>query len=269
MTEPAAWGAAADPGRRIGRLVEFHPTIGSTNDRASELLAAGEEGIAVVADLQMAGRGRHGRSWTSPAGVNLMVSLGLRVDLDASVAWQLGGAAALALLAACASALPSSVRLALKWPNDLVDATGRKIAGLLLETRVVGERVREAVIGCGINVNWPHDEMPDEIASRATSLFELAGSRVSRVDLLARYLASLDAEIALVVGGVSPVERLRDASCLIGREVTVSAAGEILSGIVTGIGDDGSLLLQTDGGSRSLGLGEVVRVGSADAGVPA
>src|SRR5205823_2439632 len=65
------WSNAGDAGRRLGRTVEFHASIGSTNDRAWERLRQGDEGSAVVADLQTAGRGRHGRTWSSPAGVNV------------------------------------------------------------------------------------------------------------------------------------------------------------------------------------------------------
>src|SRR5262245_36262638 len=83
-SEPS-WAAASDPSRRIGRIVEFHTEMGSTNDRAREALAAGVgDGLVVVADLQTAGRGRRGRTWTSPAGVNLMLSVGLRPRLDAA-----------------------------------------------------------------------------------------------------------------------------------------------------------------------------------------
>ncbi|HLY36279.1 MAG TPA: hypothetical protein VKU35_06185, partial [Candidatus Limnocylindria bacterium] len=79
MRSSAVWSTAAEPGRRVGHRIEFHASIGSTNDRAWQLLRAGNEGIAVVADLQTAGRGRHGRTWSSPPGVNLMVSVGVRV----------------------------------------------------------------------------------------------------------------------------------------------------------------------------------------------
>ncbi len=89
----ASWSAAADPSRRIGRTVEFHAEIGSTNDRAREALRRRREaatGLAVVADLQTAGRGRRGRTWSSPAGVNLMLSVGVRPRIEAADAGLLG-----------------------------------------------------------------------------------------------------------------------------------------------------------------------------------
>lgn len=265
------WDAAAEPGRRVGQAVEFHPSIGSTNDRAWELLRAGREGIAVVADLQTAGRGRHGRAWASPGGVNLMVSIGARVDLAPEHAWRLGAAAALALLEASRSVVtPSSAAtLALKWPNDLVDARGGKLAGLLAETAIIAGRVHDAVIGVGINVNWRRTEMPREIADRATSLCELQGLEVDRVALLGRYLDSLDQRLSAVERGRSPIDGFRAASWLTGRQVEVSAGERTCAGVVAGIGEDGSLLLETDGGQIGLGYGEVTRVGVATEQVPA
>ena len=164
-----------DPDRRVGRSLEYHERIGSTNDRARERLTGGDDGVVVVADVQTAGRGRRGRSWESPAGVNLMLSVGLALNLSADVAWQLGASAALAVRAAAAP----WAELKVKWPNDLVTPAGEKVAGLLLETALAGDRVVQAIVGIGINVNWERAEMPPEIAARATSLGTLPAPRLT------------------------------------------------------------------------------------------
>ncbi|TMB53777.1 MAG: hypothetical protein E6J47_09040 [Chloroflexi bacterium] len=128
MTDSLSWPDAADPGRRVGRAVEYHAAIGSTNDRARELLAEPDgEGVAVVADLQTAGRGRRGRVWVSPPGVNLMVSVAVRPAFGPDLASLLGLSVALALRASCSSVAPDA-GLAIRWPNDLVDGLGRKVA---------------------------------------------------------------------------------------------------------------------------------------------
>ena len=256
----ASWSAAADPSRRIGRTVEFHDEIGSTNDRAREALAAGAgDGLAVVADLQTAGRGRRGRSWTSPAGVNLMLSVGLRPRLAAADAGLLGIAAALAVRDACAAAA-TGADLRVRWPNDVVTADGRKLAGLLVETALEEGRLSEAIIGCGINVNWPPAEMPDEVRDRATSLLELAGGPIDRVDLLSAVLDALDAGIAALERGESPVSRLAAVSALDGRQVTVDLGSHQMDGTAAGITEQGLLLLDTDAGRVALAVGEVVAV---------
>ena len=259
----ASWSAAADPSRRIGRTVEFHAEIGSTNDRAREALAAGVgDGLAVVADLQTAGRGRRGRTWVSPAGVNLMVSVGVRPRLEAADAGLLGIAAALAVRDACVAVAPG-VDLRVRWPNDVVTADGRKLAGLLVETAVEEERLSEAIIGSGINVNWSLAEMPDEVRDRATSLLELAGGPIDRVALLSAVLHALDSEIAALERGEAPVARLAAVSALDGRQVTVDMGTDRLEGIPAGISEHGLLLLDTDAGRVALAVGEVVAVRDA------
>ena len=245
-----------DPDRRVGRSLEYHEYIGSTNDRARERLTGGDDGVVVIADMQTAGRGRRGRSWESPAGVNLMLSVGLALNLSADVAWQLGASAALAVRAASAP----WAELTVKWPNDLVTRAGEKVAGLLLETALAGDRVVQAIVGIGINVNWERAVMPPEIAARATSLQDLAGAQVDRMVLLGRLLAELDAEVVALERAESPLERLRDASWLDGREVRVTADQGEVEGVVAGIGDDGALVIETARGRLAVAYGEVVAV---------
>lgn len=256
------WRPAERPRRRVGAL-ESHATIGSTNDRARDALAEVRgDGRAVVADEQTGGRGRRGRAWLSPPGVNLMVSVGLRPNLTAADAWQLGLSAALAARAACAASVPS---VGLKWPNDLVErAGGLKVGGLLVETALDGERLESAVIGIGINVNWRRADMPDEIAERATSLAEIAGRDLDRVALLGRLLDELDEELVLLEAGASPLERYRAACVTLGARVTVETPDGAVSGLAVGLDATGALLVETDAGPVGLATGEVVRVHGGD-----
>ena len=254
------WTDAADPARRVGRAVEFHPEIGSTNDRARELVETDGAGIAVVTDLQTAGRGRRGRTWTSPAGANLMCSVGIRPSLAARDAGLLGASVALAVLTACRP----WAALAVRWPNDLVAVDGAKVAGLLLETSIVGDALTHAVLGVGINANWARADMPAELRDTATSLTELAGRPLDRVALLAGLLSALDDEVTRLERGASPVERLRAVSWLDGRALEVDTGDGVVSGTGAGIADDGSLLLDTADGRLALGHGEVVRVRAHD-----
>jgi BirA family biotin operon repressor/biotin-[acetyl-CoA-carboxylase] ligase len=260
MTDPADWSRAADPERRIGRAVEFHAEIGSTNDRARAALSeAGGEGLAVVADLQTAGRGRRGRTWISPPGANLLFSVAWRPRIAPRHVGLLGVAAALAVRDACAALAPDAA-LAIRWPNDVVDAGGRKVAGLLVETALEGGELAEAVVGIGINVNWLPAEMPAEIAGSATSLQAILGHPVDRVVLLDRVLDGLDAEARSLERGETPLQRLRAASWLDGRDVEVETGAGTISGRVAGIADDGSLLVDVEVGQVALSVGEVARV---------
>lgn len=243
--------------------MEHHATLGSTNDRARDALAeTGREGLAVVADHQQAGRGRRGRAWVSPPGVNLMASVALRPRVDPARSGLLGLAAALAVRDACAALVPGAA-LGIRWPNDVVAADGLKVAGLLLETTLAGERLADAVIGVGINVNWPRAQMPPEIAGRATSLLELGGAPVDRVALLGELLGRLDGEVERLEAGGSPLDRFREASVLDGRSVRVEVGETALEGVAAGVADDGALLLDTEAGRVALSVGEVVAVRDA------
>jgi BirA family biotin operon repressor/biotin-[acetyl-CoA-carboxylase] ligase len=265
MSVSEDWARAADPSRRVGCAIEFHAEIGSTNDRAREALAEpGGDGLAVVADLQTAGRGRRGRTWISPPGANLLVSVAFRPAIQPRLAGLLGVAAALAVRDACAGLAPDA-GLAIRWPNDVVARDGRKVAGLLVETALEGEELVEAVIGIGINVNWLAAEMPAEIGERATSLLALADARVDRVGLLRTLLDALSTEVVALERGDEPLPRLREHSWLDGRRIEVDTGAQTISGRAAGIADDGSLLLDAEAGCISLSVGEVARVHEASA----
>jgi BirA family biotin operon repressor/biotin-[acetyl-CoA-carboxylase] ligase len=259
--QAADWAAAGRPGRRVGNRVEFHPEIGSTNDRArSSLAEPGPDGLAVVADRQLAGRGRMGRTWVSPPGVNLLVSAGLRLDLPAERAWWLAAGAALALRAAAQEAAGPAAGIAIRWPNDIVTTDGLKVAGLLVETEVEGARVTRAVVGMGVNVNWRRDDMPSDIGAGATSLADLAGAPVDRVDLLASVLAALDEEVSRIEAGTSPQVRFQSASWLTGREIEVETPAGRLSGVAGAITESGGLSVDGPTVHTTVTVGEVIRV---------
>lgn len=260
MMEPAV-EPAAPMSRRIGHRIERHTLIGSTNDRARELLERSDgDGTVVVADEQGTGRGRRGRTWVSPPGVNLLVSVALGPRLAAGDAWQLGPATALAVADACETAAP----VALKWPNDVVAAAdGRKVGGLLIETMIEGRSLRGAILGIGLNVNWRRATMPTEIAEGATSLADLTGASVDRERLLARLLESLEAELGAVEAGTSPLERYRRRCSTLGTLVDVATPDGAVTGRAVDLDETGSLVLETPDGRLVLTAGEVVRVRGA------
>lgn len=248
---------AIRPMRRIGHAVEVHASIGSTNDRARAMLGEFDaDGRVVVADEQTAGRGRRGRTWLSPPGLNLMVSVALRPRLDSREAWQLGLAAALAAANACGTVAPVS----LKWPNDLLSADGRKVGGLLIETIFAGERMTGAVVGVGINVNWARASMPAEIAAEATSLADMAGAPVDRDALLRSLLEALEVEISAIETGESPLARYRAACTTLGELVTVATPDGSVRGRAIDLDATGALIVESDDGRHVVTSGEVERV---------
>ena len=251
------WAAAARREARIGHAIEAHDVIGSTNDRARELLADPVgEGILVVAETQRAGRGRRGRTWSSAPGRNLSVSVGLRPRIESSRAWQLGLAVSLAAREACESVAPTG----LKWPNDLVAADGRKVGGILVETALEGDRLAAAIVGIGINVNWRREEMPAEISATATSLGEQGGRPVDRVELLRALAGALEREVDAVEEGRSPLDAYRAACVTLGSLVAVDTPAGRIEGPAVAIDEAGALVVETASGPVAVTSGEVAAV---------
>jgi len=177
-------------GLPVGRLgVELHayPRLGSTNDRAGELARGGApQGTLVIADEQTAGRGRSGRSWHTPAGSGLALSLVLRpVGLASREIAAIGMIGAMGSIEALAEL---GLQPELKWPNDVL-LDGAKVGGILAEASWTGSDLDHVILGIGINVSkapLPEVEFP------ATSVEQSLGKPVSREALLLRVLAQTD-----------------------------------------------------------------------------
>jgi BirA family transcriptional regulator, biotin operon repressor / biotin---[acetyl-CoA-carboxylase] ligase len=194
----------------------------STNQEASAWAQAGApDGASVVADCQTAGRGRLGRAWCSPAGVNLYCSQVARLPAAALRLLPLvGGLGALAAVDAC---LPGGPRPALKWPND-VRVEGRKVAGVLCEW--VPGAPPAGVVGVGLNVNMLPEQFPADLRRPATSLAILAGAPLDRGRCLARLLAALDTWRARAESAPDEVVASFSARCeTLGARVRVEPPG--------------------------------------------
>jgi BirA family biotin operon repressor/biotin-[acetyl-CoA-carboxylase] ligase len=191
----------------------------------------------VTAGEQLAGRGRHGRSWSAPPGRSLLMSLVLH---DAPALLALASAVAVADVVAAFAEEPS-----IKWPNDVL-VGGRKVAGILAESRPPDRRV---VLGIGLNVAVRDGDLPPELAGRAAGL-GLAPADVEPV--LAALLAALERRLAQDPAEILAAYRERDA--LLGREVRWQHG----AGVAAGVDDDGRLLVdRPDAGRVALDAGEV------------
>lgn len=256
---------------RIGSRVVYLSSTPSTNDVAARLAeAGGADGTTVIADTQTSGRGRLGRTWFSPPGAGLYVSVivrigtpdSLRPEGDTRTVAQVPPPSRLTLLAgvSLAEAVRSSTGLPaeIKWPNDLV-FSGKKLAGILAEGALQQGVLEFVVLGLGINVRAV--SYPPDIAHRASSLETELGRPVDRGLLLATLLVNLGRarQAFRHGGGAGWFDRWRALSpSAAGAFVEWRAPDGVRRGRTAGLGDDGALLVRSDRGVERVSSGEII-----------
>lgn len=231
-----------------GHPVKFYDSVDSTNLRAIQEAEDGApEGTLVVADVQTAGRGRRGRSWQSPAGVNAYFTLLLRPDYKPERASMVTLVMALAVAEGIEAAC--GLRARIKWPNDIV-VNGRKVCGILTEMRAERDSVRHVVVGAGINVGL--QAFAPELADKAVSLQAECGFRIPRAFLIARVMKAFEARYGTFRETLD-LSGLRETydGLLVNRdrEVCVLDPAGAFAGTARGINDRGELLVELPGGS--------------------
>ncbi len=232
-----------------GRQMVHFPTVGSTNDAARTLARAGAvHGTLVVAETQTKGRGRLGRTWVSPAGAGLWLSLVIRPEAETAVTPLITLVTAVGAVRAIAAVTGLPARI--KWPND-IELEGKKVGGILTEAATSGHRLDYAVVGIGLNVNVEEEDFPPELRATATSLRAGLGRRIDRAALVRELLRQLeDLYTALFDHGAAAVlTEWRQLSSTLGREVRVITAQGDLTGRAVDIDTDGALLVATEGGT--------------------
>jgi BirA family biotin operon repressor/biotin-[acetyl-CoA-carboxylase] ligase len=237
-------GEIESPGWRV----EVADELLSTNAAVAERAQRGEAaGLAVVADHQVAGRGRRGNRWEAPAGSALLLSVLLRPDAPMPLWPRLAIAAAVAVCHALEDTTPLAPRI--KWPNDIL-ADGGKIAGILIESRAAdAHQPGWVVIGIGLNVHTR--DFPLNLRYPATSIALACGHAPARATLARALLARLHAGTTAAFARWPDLladYHLRDAA--IGRRLQLDSPAGILSGTGAGLDAEGNLLLLCDGESR-------------------
>ncbi len=242
--------------RIFGRVLEYHERVRSTNDVILDMAEqAAPHGTVCLADEQSAGRGRRGFGWFSPPGCGIWASVLLRPRLSAARTPSLTLCAAAAVAPVLETASGESVEI--KWPNDLLMG-GRKVAGILAESRVVSGDKPVIVIGMGINVNHTREQFPDELSASATSLRIESGRPVIREGLFLAILASFESAYGHYLAS-GPASLLAEVDArLAWRGLTVEADSPAgTAGRVSRIDEEGGLVLD-----RQEGGPVVIRSGS-------
>ena len=238
----------------VGRELICLEEVDSTNSYARELArSGGADGTVVIADSQTAGRGRQGRSFQSPRGRGLYLSVLLRPDLPPD---RLTPVTALAGVAVCGAVeRVCGVRPGIKWPNDPV-LEGRKVCGIL--TELTGEGA--LIVGIGINVSQRAEDFTPDVAAMATSLAWALGRPVSRPALAAALIRELDRQYAALRSGAwqAALDAYRRDCVNLGRQVQLLSAGDRETVTAVGVDEDFGLMVRDAAGAvRTIHSGEV------------
>lgn len=265
-----------------GRAVSYYEEMDSTNAQAkTEAENSATHGTLVVANHQTAGRGRRGRSWGSPAGTNICMTLILRPKFAPEKASMLTLVMAFAVARGTEKTLresdPGQQKMAellhqresltekksngkngIKWPNDLV-VNGKKVCGILTEMGMEQNRMKYVLIGVGINVH--NQKFAPELADKATSIEAECGFKVSRNKLIANIMEAFEEvyDIFEQHGDLSPLKEAYEQMLVNkDREVNVLDPKGDYRGTALGITDTGELLVRRqDGSVEEVYAGEV------------
>ena len=231
----------------------------STNTLAKVLASEGApHGTVIIADRQTGGRGRRGRSFHSPAGSGIYMSVILRPNCPPTELMHLTCAAAEAMCDAVEAA--AGIRPGIKWTNDLVVGR-RKIAGILTELGFAPNgTVDHAIIGIGINCCQEEPDFPEELRAIAGSLHSVTGQEMDRAKIAAAMMdAMYRMDAVLLTCRDEIIARYRTDCITLGKEVSVvKADGSVRHGLALDIDREGGLIVRFSDGSReSVNSGEV------------
>ena len=240
-----------------GQEIYYYDCTDSTNTRAKELAEAGHaHGTLCVADQQTAGKGRRGRSWESPSGCSIFMTLMLKPDMDPNNASMLTLVSALAVAHALEDVTGEAVQI--KWPNDIV-MNGRKVVGILTEMSAQFDYINHIVIGIGINVH--NESFPEELSQMASSLtLECGGRHFHRAEIIEKFLEYFEKyydTFMLTQDLVALVPEYNSMLVNMHNKVRVLDPKEPYEGKAMGITRRGELIVDTWSSRKMVSSGEV------------
>lgn len=241
----------------VGCEILYFDSIDSTNTKAQELAEKGyPSGTLVVADKQIAGKGRRGRNWESPSGCGIFMTLMLKPDINPNNASMLTLVSALAVAKALADITGKDAKI--KWPNDIV-IDGRKVCGILTEMSAQFDYINNIVIGIGINVN--NSSFPEEISATASSLRLLSGGKkYRRAEIIEKIMEYFEKYYSIFweTEDLSALVNEYDAMLVnMKRQVKVLDPKEPFEGTAMGITKTGELIVDTWESRKLVSSGEV------------
>lgn len=234
-------------GTFIGKNLYYEEKVDSTSNLARDLAAKGaKNGSAVIADCQEKGRGRNGKTWSSPCGCNIYMSILLKPKFSPEIAQ---GMTLIAAVSVADSILElTGLAPKIKWPNDIL-INSRKVSGILTEMSTRNKLIDHIIVGIGLNVNAERDSFGPEIRDIASSLLIESGKEehIDRNRMISSILNKFDRYYEMFLStGLSPVlEQYQKYFGMMGKEIEIKVNGKTVKGIIAGIDPMGALLLKT------------------------
>ncbi len=241
--------------RTLGQQIEYYTRLESTNSEAWEIINEGaQSGALVVTDNQFQGKGRADRTWSAAPDKSLTFSLLLFPELDAHLSGWLPILSGVAVHQALQS---FHTDISLKWPNDLI-LDGKKVGGILCESKVKGNQLSQVVIGMGLNVNETLDDFDAGLQTTATSMHIQSEKFYQRERILAEILNHMEPLIEGLPHNVDQIQSLWEDACgHFNSEVRFHQGDEMVEGIFTALGEGGSAVLDLNGIEKSFHSGQI------------
>lgn len=237
----------------IGQAIQYYNELDSTNTKAWELIAENSEnGTVIITDNQLKGRGRQANKWISIPGKSLTFSI---IIYPKALPSQINLYSLIAGLSTTDCLIEYDIHAQLKWPNDIL-INGKKVGGILCESKISGGVIKSMVIGIGLNVNEKTTELPEEFHGKATSLMIKSGKQYQLEILLANILNHLEHRV-----------QNRDEAQLIdwekrcahlNQKVTFNSGNEIVTGIFKGLSSTGQAIISINNKEVKFDSGEIV-----------
>ena len=241
--------------RVLGQQIEYYTRLESTNSEAWEIIDEGaKSGALVVTDNQFSGKGRANRKWSAAPDKSLTFSLLLFPDLDPNLS---GWFPIISGLSVQKALLNFDTDVRLKWPNDLI-LDAKKVGGILCESKVKGNKLKQVVIGIGLNVNETMDDFDGSLQSTATSLHLSTDKFYQRERVLAEILNALEPLFEGLPNNRDMIRTEWESACgHMNESVQFHHGDEIVEGIFTSLGESGSAVLDINGQEDQFYSGEI------------
>lgn len=232
----------------IGKKIYYFDSLASTNIKAKEIAMEAKEGTVIIAEEQTSGRGRLGRSWISPKGKGIWMSIILKPEV------QPAKVAKITLIGAAAvnqGLKDIKIKSSIKWPNDII-IEDKKVSGILTEMSCETNRINYVIMGIGINVNLSEKDLNVELKDKVISLKQVIGQDIDRNKLFASVLNHFE-ELYIPFKRNEDISETIDISrresILKGKEIRIIKAGIEKTGKALDIDEEGQLIIEYEDGS--------------------